>query len=311
MPDRKKIIFEILRLPSDLVYTIILPYLISNKKGFNDFLSCLPEKERFKTKCKIVRGVLRHDVAKDDVILILNKTLWTQDIDKGLISASRYGNTSLVEHMIGAGGDIHAYNDKSLIIACQYGCLQMVKYLISQRADIHTQDEHPLRIASGYGHLDIVSLLIDLGANINAMGDYALRTACRNGRFPVVKHLVENKAFVGDAAIQNTCRSGCLDILQYLVEHGGNLYMDALSNIERAIYDGYPDIIRFIIETTHIEPNPLQALRYAIERGHLSIVQYIMQRYNIAKSSQIIEWATYHDQPHIKRFLDNLPWPHW
>lgn len=133
---------------------------------------------------------------------------------------------------------------------CIYGHYDVVRDMIEDgRCDIHFMSSAPLRFAITYGHYEIVELLLLSGANANAHDGDPMRIACEYG--------FDN-------------------IVSLLITYGVKPTNDDLC---RAIWMGQIDCVRLLIKSGL---NPMhhrsRALRYAIQRGHFDILDYLRSR---------------------------------
>ena len=79
--------------------------------------------------------------------------------------------------------------DNALWIASDDGDIDIVEILLAAGADIHAWDDAALQYAAGHGHADVVKILLEHGADVHALNDYALRLAANYSYTEVVKVL--------------------------------------------------------------------------------------------------------------------------
>ena len=82
-------------------------------------------------------------------------------MDHALLRAAHRGDINIVELLLAAGADVHAYYDDALRHAALYGYSDVVKLLLEFGADVHAGDNYALRWAVKNGHVDVVAILED------------------------------------------------------------------------------------------------------------------------------------------------------
>lgn len=80
-------------------------------------------------------------------------------LEAAFVVAARDGQTEIMELLLEAGADIHAWKDVALRCASETGQVEAVRLLLRGGADAHAMDDDPLRIAEEHGHKEIVGLL--------------------------------------------------------------------------------------------------------------------------------------------------------
>jgi ankyrin repeat protein len=157
-----------------------------------------------------------------------------------LIMACKTGNLGKVKKLIGAGANIHAYNDAALRGAVENGHLEVVKYLVKHGANIHAVGSHSLGWAVSDGHLEVVKYLAEHGANIQE--EYTLEVAIWRGHLKIVKYLVERGAdihYKNEGALQDAVSKNYPEIIAYLIEKGADVRkVDFEKLVSRRKYKG-------------------------------------------------------------------------
>lgn len=167
-------------------------------------------------------------------------------LHKILRAGAETGNISLFKHLI----SIESLNNtdaikRSIVGACAYGKVSMVDYLLSWgEIDPHTIDM-ALQAASEFGHPQLVNKMLGLGGNIN----YGLTGAARGGHLSLVLEFIDRGASNLTTAFIEAATTGQLLIMKKLME------MDDLSTAYNI------------------------ALDWAIDRGHLEIVKFLLTKF--------------------------------
>ena len=213
-------------------------------------------------------------------------------------------------------------------IASKNGHLLIVQYLIDQQnvnIDIKGgyYEQTPLHYACEKGHLPIAEYLISKGANINAkdvFGDYVIHSASKGSHLPIVQYLIEkqnvdidikgplhktpliyacefdNRIFIQEksdgtkkgwnkiAQLYYELEKDHIQIVDYLISKGANVNAkDCEGNyvIHTAILHGHLSIVQYLIEKQNVSKDKkgrhqMTTLHYACKIGHLPIVQYLI-----------------------------------
>lgn len=80
-------------------------------------------------------------------------------LKSAFVVAARDGHTELIELLLEAGADIHAWHDVALRCAAESGHIEAVTFLLSKGADAHAMDDEALRFAEEHGHDKVVTIL--------------------------------------------------------------------------------------------------------------------------------------------------------
>ena len=132
--------------------------------------------------------------------LSMDRTDAIDDASKTMHSATRYGLTGIMEHLISANRSIlesvDEDNNTPLIKAAIVGQFGSVEYLVKQNASLEARNnklETPLLAASSFGHANIVNFLIDSGSNYTSAdenGYLNVHLAAKYGHVATVKSLI-------------------------------------------------------------------------------------------------------------------------
>jgi hypothetical protein len=138
-----------------------------------------------------------------------------------------------------------------------------VSALLTRRPDLlHSGSPQSwLHQAAEKGHLETVKVLVQHGLDVNALGQIsergALYEALGDVHVDVTRWLLEHGAkqewiINGKvrAALETAVGDGNLEIIRLLVEHGGNVnhVWDGTSILWRAVWMGYKDVIRYLLD---------------------------------------------------------------
>lgn len=131
---------------------------------------------------------------------------------------------------------------------CIYGYISAIRDIISDgMCNVNIMQSSPLRFAITYGHEDIVRLLIKYGANVNSQNGDPIRIACEYGFDNIALLLLQNGAIPVNETLCRAAWMGNLECVKLLIEYAG---LDPMRNRCRA-------------------------LRYALQRGHFKILDYL------------------------------------
>ncbi|KAJ1665164.1 hypothetical protein IW140_003564 [Coemansia sp. RSA 1813] len=110
------------------------------------------------------------------------------DDDAALRIAAGLGQTGVVRLLIGAGADVHAFEDEPLVLAAGNCHAAAVHELLRHGAHAQADNSRALRSAAmaGDANIDVVQVLIDAGARVQALDESCILAACYkgDGEFP-------------------------------------------------------------------------------------------------------------------------------
>ena len=220
-----------------------------------------------------------------------------------LLIACEDGLMDIIQYLITEEGCDPGLPDNNggmpIHIACLCGQLNVVKYLITEKnCDPTCKGEFgrtALHYACEYGHMDVIRYLITVhGCNPDLPdnnGDLPIHIACLKGNLNVVNYLITEqqcdpniKGAFGRTPLHNACYLGCMDIIKYLalVNSIPSLPdIDGVLPIQVSCLRGHLDIVRFLIDEQHCDPNCKDAndsslLHSASYAGHINLVQYLI-----------------------------------
>ena len=192
--------------------------------------------------------------------------------------------------------------DVSMVtIACLFGQLDILKYLIeSYGCDPNSVTNKPIAfIASVFGNLYILKYLIEktlLKFNI----EENLRAAAGCGHIHIVQFIVEtfevgNENFKASPHFANPEESkalhiasynGDIDIIKYLIEdaHFDPDVKDAINRVplHYASSNGKAEVVEYLTKYQNCDPCfedslKMNSLHFAIEKGHLHVLRYLVE----------------------------------
>ena len=82
-----------------------------------------------------------------------------KNLVRRLWGAARTGDTEMVQTLLAAGADVHAWDDRALCYAANNGHTETVKELLAAGANVHAQDNGPLFWAAYMGRTKTVQVL--------------------------------------------------------------------------------------------------------------------------------------------------------
>ena len=163
--------------------------------------------------------------------------------------ASTSGHAAVVELLLKAGANVHAWDDESLRWASENGHATVVELLLKSGANVHALDDRALRWASQHGHATVVELLLQAGANVHACDDESLRWASENGHATVVELLLKSGANVSawdDEALRYASENGHLAVVELLLQAGANVRASDDEALRLASENGHAAVVKLL-----------------------------------------------------------------
>ena len=221
--------------------------------------------------------------------LLSNKADVTVQTDNGpnvYHGAAYNGNLQILQALILHNNDhindVNKNNWTPLHCAVSKGHLEIVNYLLSNKADVTVQTDEGwniYRMAACDGYLQILQALImhnnDYVNDVNKNNWTPLHCAVSKGHLQIVNYLLSNKA---DVTVQ--------------ICEGRNVY-------HMAACDGYLQILQALIlhNNDYIndgDKNNITPLNYAVHKGHLEIVIYLLSNKADVTVQTDDGWNVYH-----------------
>ena len=84
---------------------------------------------------------------------------WCQALTSAFVVAARDGQTEIVELLLEAGADVHAWEDVALRLAADGGHVETIQALLEAGADVHAENDESLHGAEENCHSEAARLL--------------------------------------------------------------------------------------------------------------------------------------------------------
>ncbi len=133
-----------------------------------------------------------------------------------------------------------------------------------------------LKLAAEYGLLTEVKRMIDKGVKPEIE---VIEEAVKAGHYDVVKYLLDGKAPVGRDLLNTASWKGRYNVVELLLDR--KVTTDrayAHFAIESAAFKGYRDIVELLMDHFEFDDPEEKAMNNAIENGHLSVVNLLIER---------------------------------
>ena len=218
-------------------------------------------------------------------------------------------NINLVDFLCkhGANKQFTAKDGENYLhISCSYGHEKIAKYLIEvQHFDINGLDSYnytPLMYAVLNKYLGVVKYLCEKKAKINLInndGFSALSLAAKSNSLEIVQYLCEHGAQINvpnysiRSPLTTASYEGHIEVIKYLIQHGANIDFiskDGFTALSTAAHNGFIDPVIYLCEKEAdktIKTNQFgrNCLLLACEKGHIDIVDYLIEEYNMGLTS--------------------------
>ncbi|XP_064383528.1 ankyrin repeat and KH domain-containing protein 1-like isoform X2 [Halichondria panicea] len=184
-----------------------------------------------------------------------------------LVLACRAGDLEIVQGIVALGAEIDLPTNTKwtpLMWAAQEGHAEMATFLLEKGAFVDFPDENgwtPVMQASQEGHVDVINVLLDHNAKVNHQTETtwcALMAAAKNMHSDAVDTLLKRGAQVdiqrddGSTTLQvASYYKGNSAVMKTLIKHGANI--------------------------DHLNKDGMSALMLATNKGHLGVVQDLIQ----------------------------------
>jgi ankyrin repeat protein len=218
-----------------------------------------------------------------------------------LMSALQNGHEQAVRMLVDMGAqfeDVDSSGITVLMKACQGGILSVVTSLIAQGADINActrkTEFTPIRLAAAGGHAHVVRALLDAGAQTILGEELLLVDAAGGGCLDLVNHILPNMhlpARCCSEALSAAASAGHVDIVEAMLAAGigaDQRCEDEPPALQRAAVNGHAEVVRALIRanadihatykpTTLIRGSAVTAVGIAVDGGHATAVQYLLE----------------------------------
>lgn len=183
----------------------------------------------------------------------------------------------------------HRCMNDILYVATSFGHLEVIKWTQFRGIPEGLVEGSIINIASRFGHLDIVKWAYAHGTK---WGADCTTEAARYGRLNILKFLIANGCeYHAEYITCHAAKSGYLEILQCFLPHELHIMVTGCA----ARY-GHIDILRWAISIG--ADYHLDSMKFAIEMGHMNIVQYLREAGK--------QWTSIsEDEPHMMITLSN------
>jgi ankyrin repeat protein len=206
-----------------------------------------------------------------------------------------------------------------------------------------TDGKTPLAVAAEHGQLGMVRLLVQRGANLSAadlLDRAALHLAASMGHEEVVSFLLSQEGQATTATTRSSAKTplmlaseqGHLGAVQLLVQHREAQGLDERDKdgwtaMHWAAHEGHAEVVRFLLSkgaqdnnrpdsTTAMKPMKLTPLQLACQRGHVGVVQELVQHWGerallelgqgaegLQEKFGALHWALYSGHEELVAFL--------
>ncbi|KAF9889315.1 hypothetical protein FE257_007424 [Aspergillus nanangensis] len=223
-----------------------------------------------------------------------------------LALAASNGHHSVVEYLLGRGGNLESSDDDGrtpLSRAAQSGHRGLVEFLVQMGAQVEAKDKEgqtPLSWAAENGHTGVVKFLFERGASLDVVDNYKhtpLSWATENGHTDVIHFLLANggqnaallraKDRDGLTPLAAAVRRGHESVVQLLLSGQHTLLRSkdkhGLTPLSWAARNGDESIIKLLLAQGHAQleskdNHGLTPLAWAVHMGHSSVVNMLLHK---------------------------------
>lgn len=191
------------------------------------------------------------------------------DVNAGALQIAAFGGQEkIVQLLLDEGADVNAnwgaeYSKTALTCAITAGQENIVSILLDAGADMNAGALHTA--ASFWGNEMIVQLLLDAGADVNAQweGRAALQAAMDEGHEGIVQILLDAGADVSTGALHTAAASlrEIPKMVQLLLNAGAdvNAQWKGKTALQEAIEQGHKSIVQMLLDTGGVDAGTLHA----------------------------------------------------
>lgn len=198
------------------------------------------------------------------------------------------------------------FRDHALQFSIQYGKFEVLKHLVEKyKIDVEKKLEkhYALVLTIHWKKIEILKYLIEkchckVDGSIVWEGETILTLACYSSRVDFIKYFVNNFGkkidnFInitntkGESPLFINCKQGNFEIVKYLVKMGANTKQQTLNGdsvLFGAIEGRNLEIIKFMIETCHVDPNlvnNLGEIPLHCSLGYFKSFEYLCEKSNV------------------------------
>ncbi|AKI80497.1 putative ankyrin repeat protein [Acanthamoeba polyphaga mimivirus] len=219
------------------------------------------------------------------------------------------------------GANIKDCLNDNLIDACRRNSIETVRFLAENGANISNSVVTATVVQ--YNYLDVLKCLVDFGLKLNSKKHDILSIARDKGHTTIIEYMMSQNIDVLRWGITNGYLDiveivpvidngfgielalilGHLDIAKYLMSQNSNYQVDYDYVFRWACRNGLIEIIKFLL-SMKIQPQSINyAVEWAVENGHLGILDIILDKYTNIKIGKSIKTAREKNYPEILDFL--------
>ena len=209
----------------------------------------------------------------------------------------------LIRHHADVNADGGEEGKSALFVAANEGCLPMVEQLLHHGANVNKAgdlQQTPLYRAARHGHTEMVAYLIEYGADVNLAdedGDSPLYRAVTEEHYDIVECLVKSGAdFKRELKLSYplyywAAKVGNKEVMQTLVQHTG-IDIDKVDDVTsqtallKAAKRGHLSVVEYLLELhqegrhleiNHVDLNGYSSLWQAADEGHLEVATLLVK----------------------------------
>lgn len=224
-----------------------------------------------------------------------NPNLHDKDYKSPLQAACMNGYTEIAHMLIENGAKLahqYKYCDTPLQLAANRGHYEIVDDLLTHGASVNDKNifagKSALYLALNSGHSRIVERLITAGADVNEKLEYACQHNLKQTIISLATHGIDlNQKFSdGTSLIDYVFKNNLINELGMLIEKGLDIEQrmngENLTLLSYAAKHGFDEMVTLLIEKganvnyTNKGLKGWTALHYACQKGHLNIVQQLL-----------------------------------
>eukprot|EP00743_Colponemidia_sp_Colp-15_P012445 GILK01014168.1.p1 GENE.GILK01014168.1~~GILK01014168.1.p1 ORF type:complete len:756 (-),score=147.99 GILK01014168.1:51-2318(-) len=201
------------------------------------------------------------------------------------------------------------FRETMLLYAARAGQADVVEFLLSKNANVHLRNQHEetaLIVAAECGNCTIIKALIDHGADVGAVdkfGSFPLWRAA--GQHPTACAVLLNHGAnvnqkhvqSGKTALHRAAATGCVPVAQLLLERGADPAVHSKrgdSALRCALEKDRSSLTKLLL-TRGVrwdkDKDPFGLLRMAACKGHISIIEYMINRNSLEDVAQAVNYA--------------------
>eukprot|EP01132_Coremiostelium_polycephalum_P009096 gene9096-11147_t len=262
-----------------------------------------------------------------------------------IVSASFSGHLHMVQYLYNKVWKNQKFHSmliyEAIIVASGNGHLEIVKYLQQKLFSTSTNINSIPPIAAVFkagikGHFEIVKYLLELNVECFSVQIEELVLIVSHADIEISKYIILKKREMVTETIVNVALNSpnplemtkffhelgyrnfsqfsilkaasiSLEVFLFFHENGYQIGDEFL--IERAVYGGRLDVLKFLKETRSCTPYGQHTIEIAVEKGSLEIVKYLVETLEVPSTQKAIEicCSTHRDMDILKYLLPMKP----